>query len=113
MKDNRTNALIAGVALVAALLMTLALSFAIGKWSFGNSGNKITIKFPVATGITPNAEVKIPELSLMTRWAAYLEWEREDYAFAAAARRVGTGGGNDQAGRGAEAGVLQPDAGAG
>jgi len=27
----------------------------------------------------PNAEVKIPELSLMTRWAAYLEWEREDY----------------------------------
>ena len=38
MKDSRTNAFIAGIALVAAVLMMAALSYAIGKWSFGNSG---------------------------------------------------------------------------
>jgi ABC-type transporter Mla subunit MlaD len=58
MKDNRINALIAGLALVAAVLMCAALSFAIGKWSFGTPGNTYTIKFPNATGITPNSEVK-------------------------------------------------------
>jgi ABC-type transporter Mla subunit MlaD len=58
MKDNRINAFIAGIALVAAVLMCAALSFAIGKWSFGTPGNTYTIKFPNATGITPNSEVK-------------------------------------------------------
>jgi ABC-type transporter Mla subunit MlaD len=58
MKDNRINAFIAGLALVAAVLMCAALSFAIGKWSFGTPGNTYTIKFPNATGITPNSEVK-------------------------------------------------------
>jgi len=58
MKDTRTNAFIAGIALVAAVLMTLALSFAIGKWSFGTSSNTFVIQFPNATGITPNSEVK-------------------------------------------------------
>jgi ABC-type transporter Mla subunit MlaD len=58
MKDSRINAIIAGIALVAAVLMAAALSFAIGKWSFGTTGNLYTIKFPNATGITPNAEVK-------------------------------------------------------
>jgi ABC-type transporter Mla subunit MlaD len=58
MKDNRINALIAGVALVAAVLMTLALSFAIGKWSFGTATQTFTIKFPNATGISANSEVK-------------------------------------------------------
>ena len=58
MKENRINATIAIIALVAAVLMTVALSFAIGKWSLGNSGYQITIKFPNATGITPNSEVK-------------------------------------------------------
>ena len=58
MKDNRINAFIAGIALVAAILMCAALSFAIGKWSFGTQGNTYTIKFPNATGITPNSEVK-------------------------------------------------------
>lgn len=58
MKDNRTNALIAGLALVAAVLMTLALSFAIGKWSWGTASQTFVIKFPNATGITANSEVK-------------------------------------------------------
>jgi ABC-type transporter Mla subunit MlaD len=58
MKDSRINAFIAGTALVAAVLMMAALSYAIGKWSFGNSGTTYVIKFPNATGITPNAEVK-------------------------------------------------------
>jgi ABC-type transporter Mla subunit MlaD len=53
------NAAIAITTVVAAILMCAALSFAIGKWSFGNNGNKITIKFPLATGITANAEVKM------------------------------------------------------
>jgi ABC-type transporter Mla subunit MlaD len=38
--------------------MCAALSFAIGKWSFGTTGNLYTVKFPNATGITPNSEVK-------------------------------------------------------
>jgi ABC-type transporter Mla subunit MlaD len=58
MKDSRINAFIAGIALVAAVLMCAALSYAIGKWSFGNHGHLYTIKFPNATGIAPNAEVK-------------------------------------------------------
>jgi ABC-type transporter Mla subunit MlaD len=59
MPENKANAAIAITTVVAAILMCAALSFAIGKWSFGNSGNMITIKFPVATGITANAEVKM------------------------------------------------------
>ena len=59
MHENRMNAVIAITTVVAAILMCAALSFAIGKWSFGNTGNKITIKFPIATGITTNAEVKM------------------------------------------------------
>src|SRR5271154_1303725 len=58
MKENRINATIAIVSLVAAILMAAALSFAIGKWSLGNSGYQIIIKYPNATGITPNSEVK-------------------------------------------------------
>ncbi len=59
MKENRSNMIIALLAVAAAILMCAALSFAIGKWNFGNTGNKITIKFPNVTGITPNAEVKL------------------------------------------------------
>jgi ABC-type transporter Mla subunit MlaD len=59
MKENRNNMIIALLTVFGGILMCAALSFAIGKWSFGNSGNKITIKFPLATGITPNAEVKL------------------------------------------------------
>jgi ABC-type transporter Mla subunit MlaD len=58
MKENRINAMIAIGTVVAAVLMAAALSFAIGKWSFGQSGYELTIKFPNATGITPNSEVK-------------------------------------------------------
>jgi ABC-type transporter Mla subunit MlaD len=58
MKDSRINAFIAGIALIAAVLMCAALSFAIGKWSLGTHGNLYTVKFPNATGIDPNAEVK-------------------------------------------------------
>jgi phospholipid/cholesterol/gamma-HCH transport system substrate-binding protein len=59
MKDNRSNMIIALMSVAAAIAMCLALSFAIGKWNFGNTGNKVTIKFPNVTGITPNAEVKL------------------------------------------------------
>jgi ABC-type transporter Mla subunit MlaD len=58
MQENKTNATIAIATVIAALLMCAALSFAIGKWSWGNHGYQVTIKFPNATGITPNSEVK-------------------------------------------------------
>jgi ABC-type transporter Mla subunit MlaD len=58
MQENKINATIAITALVAAVLMCAALSFAIGKWSLGNNGYQITIKFPNATGINANSEVK-------------------------------------------------------
>jgi len=55
MPENRITAIIF---FIAAIVMLGALSFAIGKWSFGNSGYELVIKFPNATGITPNSEVK-------------------------------------------------------
>ncbi len=58
MQENRINATIALTTVIAAVLMAGALSFAIGKWSLGNSGYQIIVKFPNATGITPNSEVK-------------------------------------------------------
>jgi ABC-type transporter Mla subunit MlaD len=58
MQENKINATIAIATLIAALLMAAALSFAIGKWSWGNHGYDLIIKFPNATGITPNSEVK-------------------------------------------------------
>src|SRR5471032_1572431 len=58
MKENRINATIAIATVVAALLMCAALSFAIGKWSWGQSGYQLIIKFPNATGISANSEVK-------------------------------------------------------
>jgi ABC-type transporter Mla subunit MlaD len=58
MQENRTNATIAIIALIAAVLMAAALSLAIGKWSWGQSGYELIIKFPNATGITANSEVK-------------------------------------------------------
>ncbi len=59
MKENRTNATIAIICLIAAVLMTAALSYSIGKWNFGNSGYRIIIRFPNATGINPNSAVKL------------------------------------------------------
>jgi ABC-type transporter Mla subunit MlaD len=58
MQENKINATIAITALIAAVLMAAALSFAIGKWSWGQTGYQLIIKFPNATGITPNSEVK-------------------------------------------------------
>ena len=58
MQENRINATIAITTLVAAVLMAAALSFAIGKWSWGQTGYQLIIKYPNATGITPNSEVK-------------------------------------------------------
>jgi ABC-type transporter Mla subunit MlaD len=58
MQENKTNATIAIATVIAALLMCAALSFAIGKWSFGNHGYTLIIKFPNATGISANSEVK-------------------------------------------------------
>jgi len=58
MQERKTNATIAIATVIAALLMCAALSFAIGKWSWGHHGYELTIKFPNATGITPNSEVK-------------------------------------------------------
>jgi ABC-type transporter Mla subunit MlaD len=58
MKENKINAITAIVFCLAAVIMLAALSFAIGKWSFGNDGYQITVKFPNATGINPNSEVK-------------------------------------------------------
>jgi ABC-type transporter Mla subunit MlaD len=58
MQENKINATIAITALIGAVLMAAALSFAIGKWSWGQTGYELIIKFPNATGITPNSEVK-------------------------------------------------------
>lgn len=58
MKDNKINATIAITTLIAAVLMVLALSFAIGKWSFGESRYHLLIKFPNASGISANSAVK-------------------------------------------------------
>ena len=58
MQENRINATIAITALIAAVLMAAALSFAIGKWSWGQTGYQLIIKFPNATGISANSEVK-------------------------------------------------------
>jgi ABC-type transporter Mla subunit MlaD len=58
MKENRINATIAIATLVAAIFMAAALSFAIGKWSWGQTGYHLVIKFPNATGINANSEVK-------------------------------------------------------
>jgi len=55
MPENRITAILF---FVAALIMLASLSFAIGKWSWGNNGYELIIKFPNATGITPNSEVK-------------------------------------------------------
>ena len=55
MQENKINATIAITTLIAALLMAAALSFAIGKWSWGQTGYQLIIKFPNATGITPNS----------------------------------------------------------
>jgi ABC-type transporter Mla subunit MlaD len=55
MPENRITAIIF---IIAAVVMLAALSFAIGKWSFGKNGYELTIKFPNATGITANSEVK-------------------------------------------------------
>lgn len=58
MRDNKSNTVIALTTLVAAILMTVALSFAIGKWSFGKATYHILIKFPNASGISANSAVK-------------------------------------------------------
>ena len=58
MQESKINATIAISTVVAALLMCAALSFAIGKWSFGKTGYELIIMFPNASGITPNSEIK-------------------------------------------------------
>jgi len=58
MKENKSNAAIAILTILGAIIMAAALSLAIGKWSFGNSGYTLVLKFPAATGISANSEVK-------------------------------------------------------
>lgn len=59
MKDSKINAFIAITALVAAILMALALSFAIGKWGFNGGMHTLTVDFPSASGINSNSIVKL------------------------------------------------------
>src|SRR5579863_6458220 len=59
MKESKLNAAVAITALLAAVLMTLALSFAIGKWSWNTSVHTFTVVFPIASGINANSEVKL------------------------------------------------------
>jgi ABC-type transporter Mla subunit MlaD len=58
MKENRINAVIALGTVVAAIVMLGALSLAIGKWSFGPHQHEIIVKFPNASGIQANSEVR-------------------------------------------------------
>jgi ABC-type transporter Mla subunit MlaD len=55
MPENRITAIIF---FVAAIIMLVALSFAIGKWSWGKHGYEIHVMFPNASGITTNSQVK-------------------------------------------------------
>jgi ABC-type transporter Mla subunit MlaD len=58
MKESRINAVIALSTVVAAVLMLAALSFAIGKWTWGQHRHELIIRFPNASGINANSEVK-------------------------------------------------------
>ena len=58
MKENRSNAIIALSTVVAAVVMLGALSLAIGKWSFSQHRHEIIIRFPNASGIQANSEVR-------------------------------------------------------
>ncbi len=58
MKENRINALIALSTVLAAVVMLGALSMAIGKWSFAQHRHELIIKFPNASGIQANSEVR-------------------------------------------------------
>jgi ABC-type transporter Mla subunit MlaD len=58
MKENKINAVIALSTVVGAILMLAALSYAIGKWSLGQAHHQLIIKFPNASGINANSEVK-------------------------------------------------------
>jgi len=59
MKETKTNAIVAITAIVAAIVMTLALSFAIGKLSFSGGMHTFTVVFPSASGISVSSEVKL------------------------------------------------------
>jgi ABC-type transporter Mla subunit MlaD len=58
MKENKINAVIALSTVVGAILMLAALSYAIGKWSLGQSHHHFIVRFPNASGINANSEVK-------------------------------------------------------
>jgi ABC-type transporter Mla subunit MlaD len=58
MKESQTNAVIAISTVVGALIMLIALSFAIGKWSIGGRQHEIIVRFPMASGLNANSEVK-------------------------------------------------------
>ena len=58
MKENRINAIIAIGTVIAAVIMLGALSMAIGKWSLSSHQHQIVIKFPNASGILANSEVR-------------------------------------------------------
>src|ERR1700734_3561393 len=58
MKETQTNAAIAIATVVGALIMLIALSFAIGKWSLGGRQHEIIVRFPIASGLNANSEVK-------------------------------------------------------
>jgi ABC-type transporter Mla subunit MlaD len=58
MKETQTNAAIAIATVVGALIMLIALSFAIGKWSLGGRQHEIIVRFPMASGLNANSEVK-------------------------------------------------------
>jgi ABC-type transporter Mla subunit MlaD len=58
MKETRINAIIALGTVVAAIIMLGALSLAIGKWSFAQHRHELIIKFPNASGILANSEVR-------------------------------------------------------
>lgn len=59
MTEKSTNLVIASLSLIAAALMLVALSFAIGKWSFGSNHHTIKVLFPSVAGIEANSEVRL------------------------------------------------------
>ena len=55
MKETQANAVIAISTVVGGLIMLIALSFAIGKWSLGGHQHEVIVRFPLASGLNANS----------------------------------------------------------
>ena len=59
MNEKNSNLLIGLLSIVGALIMLLALSLAIGRWSFLSNHHRVQVRFPIVEGIDVHSEVKL------------------------------------------------------